>query len=181
MTRYAELPHLASDRSGALWLVFRHWTFAKPNEIYHFYAISLSGGKWSVPVRFSMSSGQNTQHASLTVSPSGELTAGYSADGRSPTVLTTDPMPALTYNIYISNLPQGAGPPGISLADAKLPAPQVRPPLRPRATMEASGRTYHLLMGDAHRHTDIRGHSGVAGPVPETYRYPMAAAQVARL
>ena len=29
MTRYAELPHLAIDGSGALWMVFRHWTASR--------------------------------------------------------------------------------------------------------------------------------------------------------
>jgi hypothetical protein len=33
-------------------------------------------------------------------------------------------------------------------------------------------------MGDAHRHTDIRGHSGVDGSVLDTYRYAMDAAQL---
>jgi hypothetical protein len=37
MSRYAELPHLATDGSGALYMVFRHWTFSQPHEIYHFY------------------------------------------------------------------------------------------------------------------------------------------------
>src|SRR5258708_29126204 len=35
-----------------------------------------------------------------------------------------------------------------------------------------------ILMGDAHRHTDIRGHSGVDGSVLDTYRYAMDAAQL---
>ncbi|MGH6962208.1 MAG: TolB family protein, partial [Dongiaceae bacterium] len=33
MSRYAELPELAVDSSGGLHLVFRHWTWTKPNEI----------------------------------------------------------------------------------------------------------------------------------------------------
>ncbi|MBI3696032.1 MAG: hypothetical protein HY238_14475, partial [Acidobacteria bacterium] len=41
MERYAELPHLAVDGAGALWMIFRHWTFVQPNEIYHFYATRL--------------------------------------------------------------------------------------------------------------------------------------------
>ena len=44
--------------------------------------------------------------------------------------------------------------------------------------MTRNGKTYHLLMGDAHRHTDIRGHSGVDGSVLDTYRYAMDAAQL---
>ena len=40
--RYAELPHLTSDQSGALWMVFRHWTIAQHTEIFHFCATHLS-------------------------------------------------------------------------------------------------------------------------------------------
>ena len=71
LQRFAELPHLSFDASGALWMVFRHWTLSQPNEIYHFYATRLSGDKWSTPVRFGQSSGHNTQHASLSQSTGG--------------------------------------------------------------------------------------------------------------
>jgi hypothetical protein len=177
-TRFAELPHLSFDSSGALWMVFRHWTLSQPNEIYHFYATRLSGDKWSTPVRFSQSSGHNTQHASLVQSPDGGLSVGYSSDGRSATVKPTDQMHALHYNVYVSKLTKGDGPPAVRFADVQLPPAQTRSAPRPRATMARNGKTYHLLMGDAHRHTDIRGHSGVDGSVLDTYRYAMDAAQL---
>jgi hypothetical protein len=178
MARYAELPHLALDGSGALWMVFRHWTSTKPNEIYHFYATKLSGGAWSTPWRFASSSGHNSQHAAVALSPSGALAAAWSSDGRSETVVPTDQAHALHYNVYTAALPKGDGPPAVTLAAVSLPAPQQRPAPRPRHTMTAGGKTYTLLMGDAHRHTDIRGHSGVDGSVWDTYRYAMDAAQL---
>jgi hypothetical protein len=178
MTRYAELPQLAVDGGGAMWLVFRHWTATKPNEIYHFYATKLSGGAWSTPWRFASSSGHNTQHASVALSPAGTLAAGWSSDGRSETVTPTDQGHALHYNVYTAAVPKGDGPPAITLAEVKLPAPQVRPAPRPRHIMTARGKTYTLLLGDAHRHTDIRGHSGVDGSVWDTYRYAIDAAQL---
>jgi hypothetical protein len=178
MQRYAELPHLAFDKSGALWMVFRHWTYPQPTEIYHFYATRLSGDRWSVPVRLRDSSGQNTQHASLAVAPSGELAVGYAGDGRSPQVLPHDPNHAQHYNVYISRVAKAEGPVKVRLADVELLAVLARPALRPRAAMSADGKTYRLLMGDAHRHTDIRGHSGVDGSVLDTYRYAMDAAQL---
>jgi hypothetical protein len=178
MQRYAELPHLAFDKAGALWMVFRHWTYPQPTEIYHFYATRLSGGEWSVPVRLSMSSGQNTQHASLAVAPSGDMAAGYASDGRSAQVLPRDPNHALHYNVYVSSLAKADGPVRVRFTDVRLPAAPVHPAWRARATMTAGGKTYHLLMGDAHRHTDIRGHSGVDGSVLDTYRYAMDAAQL---
>src|SRR5258708_40295085 len=90
MSRYAELPHLAIDGSGALYMVFRHWTYTQPNEIYHFYSTKLSGNSWSLPSRFSASSGHNSQHASLNLTPAGTLAVAYSSDGRSQTHFSTD-------------------------------------------------------------------------------------------
>src|SRR5262249_60673454 len=122
------------------------------------------------------SSGHNSQHASLTLNPAGALFAAYSSDGRSATNLPTSQAHALHYSVFLSALPKGDGPPGTTFQDASLPAPTKRGPARPRHTMTAGGKTYHLLMGDAHRHTDIRGHSGVDGSGLGTYRYGMDAA-----
>ncbi len=130
--RFAELPHLSFDSSGALWMVFRHWTLSKPNEIYHFYATRLSGDKWSTPVRFSQSSGHNTQHASLAQSPEGGLVVGYASDGRSATVIPTSQMHALHYNVYVSKLTKGDGPPVVKFSDVQLPPAQTKPAPRVR-------------------------------------------------
>ncbi len=178
MSRYAELPHIGFDGSGALWMVFRHWTLPLPHEIYHFYAIKLSGGTWSGPFKLPTSSGHNSQHASLSLSPDGQLSAAYSSDGRSATVRPGDQFHSLHYNAYLSNLPKGDGPPTVALADTKLPAVLKPSAPRPRIKMTAGGKTYSLMMGDAHRHTDIRGHSGVDGSVLDTYRYAMDAAKL---
>jgi hypothetical protein len=178
MTRYAELPHLAFDGGGALWMVFRHWTLAEPNEIYYEYATRLSGGQWATPWQFASSSGHNSQHAGMALSPQGTLSVAYASDGRSAKVVPTGQMHALHYNIYVSALPTGAGPPAVTFTEARLPPPAKPPAPRPRHTMTAGGKTYTLLMGDAHRHTDIRGHSGVDGSLWDTYRYAMDAAQL---
>jgi hypothetical protein len=178
MTRYAELPHLAVNGDGALWMIFRHWTLPKPSEIYHFYATRLSGDAWALPWKLSMSSGHNTQHASVAVSPSGGLSVAYSSDGRSETNVPKEQAHALHYVVNVSELPEGGAPPKVGFKEVDLPAPGVRPPQRPRHTMSVSGKTYHLLLGDCHRHTDIRGHSGVDGSILDTYRYGMDAAQL---
>jgi hypothetical protein len=178
MERYAELPHLMFDGAGALWMVFRHWTLTKPNEIYHNYATRLDGAKWSSPWMLAESSGHNSQHAALALRPDGGLVAAYASDGRSVTVVPTDPEHALHYNVYLASIPKGTDPPKISPTDVKLPAPTKPEPRRPRAKMQANGQTYTLLMGDAHRHTDIRGHSGVDASVLDTYRYAIDAAQL---
>ncbi|MBV9083904.1 MAG: DUF3604 domain-containing protein, partial [Acidobacteriaceae bacterium] len=176
MQRYAELPHLAFDRSGTLWMVFRHWTYPKPTEIYHFYATALKGNAWTTPVLLAQSSGQNTEHASLSIQRDGRIAVAYPSDGRSQTVLPKDPMHALHYNAYVCELPLGGAASNPQLRDAKLPVAATPSPRRPRAEMSLNGATYRLLMGDSHRHTDIRGHSGVDGSVLDTYRYALDAA-----
>ena len=178
MLQFAELPHLAVDAAGSLVLVFRHWTSTQPNEIYHFYAMRLEGGKWSEPWQFSQSSGHNSQHASLAANPKGAITVAYASDGRSATVLPTTQDHALHYVVYISEWPKAAVPANAAVADVTIPAAGSRSPRRPRHTMTVAGKTYTLLMGDCHRHTDIRGHSGVDGSILDTYRYAIDAAQL---
>ncbi|HUG81759.1 MAG TPA: hypothetical protein VML01_08845, partial [Bryobacterales bacterium] len=56
--------------------------------------------------------------------------------------------------------------------------PGSAPPRRPRETMTVAGKTYHLLLGDCHRHTDIEPHRGPDGSILDTYRYAMDAAQM---
>lgn len=178
MQRYAELPQLAMDGAGAVWMVFRHWTWTSPNEIYHFYATRLEGDHWSLPVRLTNSSGQNTQRADVARAPDGSLLVTYSSDGRSQTNLPKDQLHALHYNVYLAALPKAEAATRVELTAVKLPSPATRPPSRERATLALAGKTYTLLWGDAHRHTDIRGHSGVDGSVLDTYRYALDAAQL---
>src|SRR5262249_9482034 len=151
---------------------------SQPNEIYHFYATRLTGDKWATPWRFASSSGHNSQHAAVALSPAGTLAGIYPSDRRSAGVRPTDQKHALHHNVYAAARPKGDGPPQVTFSDVKLPAPMQRPAPRPRHTMTVAGKTYTLLLGDAHRHTDIRGHSGVDGSVWDTYRYAMDAGQL---
>jgi hypothetical protein len=178
MRQFAELPHLAIDGAGALALVFRHWTGTQPNEIYHFYAMRLSGGAWSEPYQFGRSSGHNSQRASLALAPQGSITVAYASDGRSQTVVPTSQTHALHYVAYVSGWPKGELPAQPKLTGVTLPAPGAPAARRPRHSMTLAGKKYTLLMGDCHRHTDIRGHSGVDGSILDTYRYAIDAAQL---
>ncbi len=178
MLRYAELPQLTFDGSGALVLVFRHWTYTKPHEIYHFYAMRLSNGEWSEPYQFSNSPGQNTQFASVARMPNGNVAVAYSSDGRGENVKPESQMHALHYNSYVAEWPAGAAATQANLVAATLPAASGSFEPRVRPTMRVGGKTYTLMMGDCHRHTDIRGHSGVDASVLDTYRYALDAAQL---
>ncbi len=146
MARYAELPHLAVDGAGTVWLVFRHWTETKPRENYHFYATRLEGGKWAVPWRLGNSSGQNTQRASLALAPDGRLVVSYSSDGRSATVTPAgDQKHDLHYQVYVATLEKGPGSGTPAFNEARLPAPGRAAPLRQRHVMRAGGKAFTLL------------------------------------
>lgn len=179
MRRWAELPELIEDGAGAMVLIFRHWTLARPHEIYHFYVTRMSGGVWSEPYQLGASSGQNTQRASPAKRPDGGVSIAYSSDGRSPTNLPQDQMHALHYQVWVADWQRGKAAAEAALMPTQLP--QVTSTFagrRQRQRMSVAGKRYVLMLGDCHRHTDIRGHSGVDGSVLDTYRYAIDAAQL---
>ncbi|MGH9674610.1 MAG: TolB family protein, partial [Bryobacteraceae bacterium] len=178
MAQYAELPHLGFDASGALWMVFRHWTEKLPHEIFHFYAARLTGERWSLPYRLTRSAGPNSHRATLALNPRGGITVTNSSDGRSASNLPKDQTHALHYAAYVSELERGNAPATTATRAIALPAAGQPSPRRPRHTMAAGGKTYTLMLGDCHRHTDVRGHSGVDASLLDTYRYAIDAAQL---
>jgi len=178
MTRYAELPQLATDGNGTIWLVFRHWTIFHPTEMYYVYAMKLTDDGWTLPWRLARSSGRNTQWASIARQWNGSLAVAFSSDERAPDNLPKDQIHSLIYSVFLSNLPKGDGPAEVKLSEVNLPEPGKPSPRRPRITQTIGGKTYTLLWGDCHRHTDIRGHSGVDASIMDTLRYAFDAAQL---
>ena len=177
MTQFAELPALAFDGGGSLWIVFRHWTIRKPHEMFHVYASRLGSGGWTTPVMLTNSSGRNTQRTALATTALGAVQLAFSSDLRSPDNLPTEQMHALHYNVYTASLePVTSEPPSLKAVEVAPVAESFAP--RVRETMEAGGQAYTLLLGDCHRHTDVRGHSDVDGSIEDTYRYAIDAAQL---
>ncbi len=177
MARFAELPTIAFDGGGSAWLVFRHWTVRKPHEMYHVYATRLGEQGWTPPVLFQNSAGRNTQRPGVDTAPDGTVHLAYASDLRSPENLPTSQIHALHYNVFHAVLDQHeAASPG--LADVDVPDVSPGFESRVRERMTASGTDYTLLLGDCHRHTDVRGHSAVDGSLEDTYRYALDAAQL---
>ena len=175
MGRFAELPTIAFDGAGSAWVVFRHWTVAKPHEMYHVYATRLGEQGWTAPLLMQNSSGRNTQRTAVAAAPDGTLQLAYASDLRSPENLPTSQMHALHYNVYHASLEpaEGTAP---ALQEVAVEAPKAGFEPRVRERMTAGGKTYSLLLGDCHRHTDVRGHSAVDGSIEDTYRYALDAA-----
>ena len=178
MGRFAELPTIAFDGNNTPWLVFRHWTIAKPHEMFHFYATQLTASGWSQPWRLQNSSGRNTQRVAVATGSNGAVNAIYASDLRAPDNLPKDQTHALHYNVYSAELPLGEPAAETALTEVKVSPVTAGFRPRERATMTLGDKTYTLLFGDCHRHTDIRGHSAVDGSTEDTYRYALDAAQL---
>ena len=177
MSRFAELPSIAIDGGGSVWVVFRHWTILTPHEMFHVYATRLGERGWTTPVLMENSSGRNTQRTAVDRGREGALHLAYASDLRSPENLPADQMHALHYNVFTASLEQSdsASP---ALSEIEVQSPEAGFEHRVRERMIAGGSTYSLLLGDCHRHTDVRGHSGVDGSIEDTYRYALDAARM---
>ncbi len=177
MSRFAELPTVAFDGGGSLWMIFRHWTIRKPHEMYHVYASRLDAEGWTKPVLLQNSAGRNTQRTAVATAGDGKLHAAFSSDLRSPENLPKHQMHALHYNVFATSLDKAQAV-ARELREVPVAAPEAGFEPRVRARMRADGKTYTLLLGDCHRHTDVRGHSNVDGSIEDTYRYAIDAAQL---
>ena len=178
MERFAELPTIAIDGKGTPTLVFRHWTIAKPHEMYHFYATRLGSSGWSQPWLLENSSGRNTQRAAVAIANDGVVNAIYSSDLRAPDNLPKDQEHALHYNVFLAELTFSGPARDVILSHVPVLPVSEGFERRRRATMSLGDKHYTLLLGDCHRHTDIRGHSNVDGSTEDTYRYALDAAQL---
>ena len=177
MSRFAELPTVAVDGGGSIWLVFRHWTIRKPHEMFHAYATRLGERGWTTPVLLENSAGRNTQRTPVTRAPDGRLHLAFASDLRSPDNLPRTPTHALHYNVFVASLDKAPGSdPALKEVAVETPRPAFAH--RTRSQMAVEGRTYTLLLGDCHRHTDVRGHSAVDGSIEDTYRYALDAARM---
>jgi hypothetical protein len=186
---FCELPQLGFDGSGRLWLVFRHLTpvvTVRPatsrsprtaRGIWNAYAMSYADGAWGRPMLLSGSNGRNAQTADTALGPDGRLRVTYMGDARQR---VRAEMP-VNRNVFVAAIGNGAG------GQVALPVEPAEPPepvtiaadKRLRRTMTVAGKTYTLLYGDTHRHTDLsRCAMCYDGSVEDTYRYAIDAAAI---
>ena len=194
------------DRTGRPWLAFRHrqeaiWgnnAVIVTGAVWTGQATSLSGPAWSVPQPLTRSDGLLDNRPALVQPREGPVLAFYSTDGRLRREAEMNPRAALR---YFTQPGDAAGSlqrrPG-SLrsrrhgARSKSPA-WPRPALRspPRRVhpdeaedlgrirayrIEAGGKTYRLLRGEFHRHTEISADGGADGSLEDMWRYALDAA-----
>jgi len=190
LSGHRELPHLAVDGGGRLWLIFRHLVDVKrftvrtgerqgqSRGIWNLYAMCYAGGEWSAPVLLPSSNGRNDMRVATCLAPDGTLWAAWAGDARN---IIRAEVPG-NHDIFVAPISAGTDPVrlevGPGLPQASLGAPAADPQREP-VNVTVAGADYELLYGDTHRHTDMsRCGMNTDGSIQDTYRYAIDVAKI---
>ncbi|MBI4910624.1 MAG: DUF3604 domain-containing protein, partial [Acidobacteria bacterium] len=139
-------------------------------------AAVLTGNSWSDPVLLDRSLGRQSVHFASTLTPSGDLWVAYAGDDRTE----ARTFKATHNNVYASLIPKLVTPaaepaPG---APRTVPAAATRGYAKawPNHSVTLNGRTYKLVWGELHRHTDVDHHGRPDGTIEDAFRYARDAA-----
>ena len=186
---FVEYPQVAVDAEDRLWVIFRVENQITPVYLppkvqraqrygmWLLFARQFDGERWSTPVPLAQSNGRQDMRVDVAAGPGG-LHVVYGADGRTRRL----PYVPVDYDIFLASL-GGFGTPlaAYQLTEAgdlgritpAKPDPEMQP--LPRQ-WQVGGKTYRLLLGDTHRHTDIsRCSNGYDGSLQDAYRYALDA------
>jgi hypothetical protein len=202
-------PRLLCDRSGRLWLAFRHrqesvWgnqSVMVVGGVWVEYVTTLLGKEWSVPQVLTRSDGLLDNRPALLAPSDGPPLIVYSTDGRLRREVEMNPKLNLRYyshagtppGVYNNDVEVAALSTTRRASDPVLSAPDPRedrpegPPVHPDEAadvgrmrdyrVQAAGKTYRLLRGDFHRHTEISMDGGSDGSLEDMWRYGIDAAR----
>ena len=203
-------PRLAADRSGRVWLAFRHreevvWgdnVVLVLGGVWLEYATALAGPAWDIPQVLPRSDGLLDNRPALVVPSDGPVLIVYGGDGRLRREVESTPELARRYWTH-SGTPAGVSNHDLQVA-ALRPSEQAAPvdPVADRPAtwtpgesrpavhageaedvarmrahrVQAGGKTYRLLRGEFHRHTEISQDGGNDGALEDMWRYAIDAA-----
>ncbi len=192
---FHEQPLLIHDKAGKMWCFFRRrsvqvnevWSPSlKANRLqdyshWEYFAASFNGERWSPPVAVPQSAGRNDFRLAAAAAPNGQIAVAWAADGRT----WAKSYPPGKSNIFAGWLGIAGAPQPPKLADYSE-APVSAAPVHPReqqqlaeiqkARILAAGKTYRIVRGDMHRHTDISFDGDLDGSIWDFYRYTIDAA-----
>jgi hypothetical protein len=183
----ASFPRLGVDRAGRLFLAYRRAVPEAQSPLgmsWFSYITTYAGNAWTAPVILPASDGLLDNRPALAPgAPGGPLYVIHSTDGRSRV-----PVAEIRSRIYAAPLNLGPAPAAPQLVAAEPAGPRGGDPLveKERADVArvrgvravAGGKTYQPLRGEFHRHTEISADGGGDGPLCDTFRYALDAAQL---
>ncbi len=173
--RFYELPQLARDSAGRLWVLYRlnrqgYAGHPRKGAVWELCAATMLDGRWIAPLIFPHSRGRQEQKAAIARSPAGTVVAWASGHHHVDR----------PYRLFWTTLPELAGQQHWTLQPATAGnAPlQVETPVR-SWHIERNGQRLEVVFGDLHRHTEISLCTPtVDGSLTETYRYAIDAAKL---
>ncbi|MBX6313726.1 MAG: hypothetical protein IRY99_12520 [Isosphaeraceae bacterium] len=207
-------PRLAVDRSGRVWLTFRHreeaiWgnnAVMVVGGVWLEYATSLAGEQWTIPLPLPRSDGLLDNRPALVVPGDGPVLVFYSTDGRlrhevefTPELTRrfwahsgTPGNPQSSFNedlqvAALTPIPASKGQAEPTLRPAS-PVNEVAPVVHPNEAVDvqrmrayriqAGGKTYRLLRGEFHRHSELSQDGGSDGSLEDMWRYALDAGRL---
>lgn len=187
--KFAEYPQVAIDGKDRVWVVFRYQNRVAPKLLsprgraqsygmWHEFAVQFDGSAWSEPLLLARSNGRQDIRPAVDVDKNGELVVCYAADGRTRAF----PYKPIDYDVTLVSLggfgheaavPRMTKAEDLGRLEPVDPDPELSPLPREWAV---GGKTYRLVLGDTHRHTDIsRCANGRDGSLQDAYRYALDA------
>jgi hypothetical protein len=189
---YNDVPMLASDGTGRMWLFFRH-RFLRIQDLpsdtpahraaWEVFATAYEGYRWSDAVTLPFSGGRQDVRYGVASGAAGTLFAAYSADRRdyeeflyakSAVYAARVPVPA-----GVADAPQLKPRPAVELKGFPVQADEPKDLERIRGeSWTANGKTYKIYRGDIHRHTEFSMDGNNDGTLMDAYRYAIDAASL---
>lgn len=189
--KFVEYPQIVVDGRDRIWLLWRMMNevrvfYHDPKlsrggqnyAIWHVFASQYDGEKWSQPVMLARSNGRQDMRVDVALDSAGDVVVAYGADARTRRF----PYMPVDYDVLVASLAGFGTPMGqMQLADAAglgqvapvKPDPELA---RLPRSWTVGGKTYCLVIGDTHRHTDIsRCMNGYDGSLQDAYRYALNA------
>ncbi len=189
LRRYWQLPHLAFDRTGRVWVLFQMRTDATNNRedfwcaggLWDLYLTTLDNGVWRSAALLPQSTGRNesvfqivggNDRAWMTWTTDGRVFRPANGGFQAPTTVHYDVFEGQAS----APAPSASAP--LSPFIERLEHPQVVHPneredvqrIRSYRT-NVSGTDYRILRGDFHRHSDISNDGSGDGSLEDYYRY----------
>ncbi|MFQ6132780.1 MAG: TolB family protein, partial [Armatimonadota bacterium] len=184
MKNMNSFPRLAVDGRGRLWLLFRHrepGSRQGPGTAWLEYATTYDGDAWSPPILLPDTDGLLDGRPPLLTSATGNLLVLSNTDGRQHRGANR----GVNNDIYVAVLSMPEAPAAPQLQDAGEVTAEPEPSTEEADVarirgyrLELAGKTYQPLRGEFHRHTEISGDGGGDGPMLDTWRYALDAAQM---
>ena len=161
-------------REGKVWLSYRYFSVAFWRGAVT--AFDPASKQWLEPAALPESTMGQDRHQELTVGPKGGLWVTWPTDKRMTKVSGIAEIHSGQINTDVP-WPVLPDEPEAGIARAAAPLPYLNEPTPPRPLTEhhrwtIGGKTYRLVWGDVHRHTDISNcRTGFDGCIMEAYRY----------